>query len=541
MSLLAATQLGALAYVVLGAYLLLLLGLGLASLLKSRGAKNIEADYYLAGRGQGLLVTSLTIMATYFSGFAILTFPGWVYSDGIAPMLFALNLPVAAAGIYLIGNRIRKLGQAHGHITPADLISHHYGNSATLRFLVALVGALYVIPYVIMQIKAGGILAQGLFQDVEHLTILGQQVSIEDTGVAVLSLVTMFYVLVGGMRSVAWTDVVQGFLLLSAMILSGVAIVHALGGLGGYFEAVSRLDGRLLTMPAPGERFNAWSAVTFCAFASLASIVQPAQWMRFYAARGSDTLRKTAIVFSTVLPVCFLLGVFLVGLGGRALYPMIDGALPEGMSKPDDIVILVISRQFPEIFGAFGFLLIALILVAVMAASMSTADSNLHALSAVVTRDLYHPLRPGSSQNERAWVGRAVIVLATLCATGLTYWGAQGTLLQTITTFFFMAMAFSAQLLPLAIDILFLKKGTRQGAIAGLAAGTLTVFLFPPLGSLILGAQHPVTLLTADLKTLLDVGFCGIVVNTIVFAGVTLFTRPSDRPHPAVPATDQDA
>ncbi|MFK7849834.1 MAG: sodium:solute symporter [Akkermansiaceae bacterium] len=525
MTILAATDLGAFPYVVLGFYLLLLLGLGFASLLKSRGAKDAETDYYLAGRGQGLLVSSLTIMATYFSGFAILTFPGWVYSNGIAPMLFALNLPVAAAGIYIIGNRIRKLGQKHGHITPADLISHHYGDSPALRFMVALVGALYVIPYVVMQIKAGGILAQGLFQDVEHLTLLGQQISIEDTGVAVLSLVTMLYVLVGGMRSVAWTDVIQGLLLLTAMTLSGVAIVHALGGVNGYFQAVSKLDGELLTMPEPGARFNAWSAMTFCAFASLASIVQPAQWMRFYSARNSDTLRKTAIVFSTVLPVCFLLGVFLVGLGGRALYPMVEGALPAGMSKPDDIVIHVISQQFPEIFGTFGLLLIALILVAVMAASMSTADSNLHALSAVFTCDLYHPLRPRSSENERAWVGRAIIVITTFSAAALTYWGAQGTLLQTITTFFFMAMAFSAQLLPVTVDVLFLKKGTRQGAIAGLAAGILTVFLFPPLGSLLLGNENPVTLLTANLKTLLDVGFCGIVVNLLVFAIVSSYKK----------------
>ena len=520
-NLIAAADLGILPYFVLGAYLIMLLGLGFAGLIKSRAAQDAEADYYLAGRGQGLLVTSLTIMATYFSGFAILTFPGWVYSDGIAPMLFALNLPVAAAGIYLLGNRIRKLGQEHGHITPADLISHHYGDSRMLRFLVALVGALYVIPYVVIQIKAGGILAQGLFQNVDHLTLLGWKVSIEDTGVAVLSLVTMLYVLIGGMRSVAWTDVIQGLLLLSAMLLSGIAIIYALGGVSGYFVAVSKLNGELLTMPPPGERFNAWSALSFCSFASLASILQPAQWMRFYSARSGDTLRKTAIVFSTVLPICFLLGVFLVGLGGRALFPMIDGALPEGMSKPDDIVIHVISQQFPEIFGSLGLFLIALILVAVMAASMSTADSNLHALSAVVTRDLYQPLRPGSSKNERAWIGRAVIILATIAAAGLTYWGAHGTLLKTITTFFFMAMAFSAQLLPLTIDILYLKKGSRQGAIAGLAAGILTVFLFPPLGSLFLGEENILTLLTADLKTLLDVGFCGIVVNVTVFVLVS--------------------
>ena len=524
-NLIAATDLGILPYFVLGAYLIMLLGLGFAGLIKSRAAQDAEADYYLAGRGQGLLVTSLTIMATYFSGFAILTFPGWVYSDGIAPMLFALNLPVAAAGIYLLGNRIRKLGQEHGHITPADLISHHYGDSRMLRFLVALVGALYVIPYVVIQIKAGGILAQGLFQNVDQLTFLGWKVSIEDTGVAVLSLVTMLYVLIGGMRSVAWTDVIQGLLLLSAMLLSGFAIIYALGGVSGYFAAVSKLNGELLTMPPFGERFNTWSALSFCSFASLASIVQPAQWMRFYSARSGDTLRKTAIVFSTVLPICFLLGVFLVGLGGRALFPMIDGALPEGMSKPDDIVIHVISQQFPEIFGSLGLFLIALILVAVMAASMSTADSNLHALSAVVTRDLYQPLRPGSSKNERAWIGRAVIILATIAAAGLTYWGAQGTLLKTITTFFFMAMAFSAQLLPLTIDILYFKKGSRQGAIAGLAAGILTVFLFPPLDSLFLGEENILTLLTADLKTLLDVGFCGIVVNVTVFVLVSATTK----------------
>lgn len=523
----AKTDFGLLSHFVLGAYLVVLLALGLAGWLKSRRAGDAETDYYLAGRGQGLVVTSLTIMATYFSGFAILTFPGWVYADGIAPMLFALNLPVAAGGIYLIGSRIRRLGQEHGHITPADLLSHHYGDSPTLRFLVALVAVLYVIPYVVMQIKAGGILARGLFQGVDELELLGWVITIEDAGVAVLSLVTMVYVLVGGMRSVAWTDVIQGLLLLAAMILSGIAIVQALGGLQGYFASVATLDGELLTMPPPGERYNAWAAMTFCAFASLASIVQPGQWMRFYSARSDDTLRRTSIVFATVLPVCFLLGVFLVGLGGRALYPMIDGALPEGMSKPDDIVIHVISQQFPLLFGAVGLFLVALILVAVMAASMSTADSNLHALSAVVVRDLYHPWRPQSSERERTWVGRAVIVVATLAAAALTYWGAQGTLLQTITTFFLMAMAFSAQLLPVTIDVLFLQKGTRAGAIAGLSAGILAVVCFPPLGSLVLGLDHPVTHWTAHLKTLLDVGFCGIVVNVLVFTGVSFFTRSS--------------
>ena len=519
-------------HITLVLYLVGLLALGILGLVKGRQAKHAEADYYLANRGQGVLTTSLTIMATYFSGFAILTFPGWVYGDGVPPMFYALNLPVAAAAIYLLGNPIRRIGRKRGYITPADMIADYYGDSQFIRGMVAFLGALYVIPYVVMQVKAGGILAQGLFPDVASVTLLGQELTMENAGVGALSLVTMIYVIVGGMRSVAWTDVLQGLLLLSAMLLSGVVVMHALGGPSGYFQEVSKLDGQLLTMPDAPAKFNAWHAVTFCAFASLASIVQPAQWMRFYAARDSATLRRAAITFSTVLPICFIFGVFLVGLGGRALYPMLaDGSLPEGLSNPDQIVVRVILDLFPELLGIVGVILVSLILVAVMAASMSTADSNLHALSAVATRDVYHQLRPKARERERTWFGRAVIVVATLAAAGITYAGSGTNLLDTIAAFFFLAMAFSAQLLPITIDLLFLRRGTKVGAVAGLIAGMIVVFLFPPLGALLFGEDSALVSGTGKLKALLDVGFCGMVVNTIVFIVVSRFTTQPDAAH----------
>ncbi|MDB4435444.1 sodium:solute symporter family protein [bacterium] len=513
-------------------YLVGLLALGILGLLKGRRAKHAEADYYLASRGQGVLTTSLTIMATYFSGFAILTFPGWVYGNGVPPMFYALNLPVAAAAIYILGNPIRRIGRKRGYITPADMIADYYGDSQFIRGMVAFLGALYVVPYVVMQVKAGGILAQGLFPDIASVTLLGQELTMENAGVGALSLITMTYVIVGGMRSVAWTDVLQGLLLLSAMLLSGVVLMHALGGPSGYFKEVSQLDSQLLTMPDAPAKFNAWHAVTFCAFASLASIVQPAQWMRFYAARDSATLRRTAIAFSTILPICFIFGVFLVGLGGRTLYPMLaDGSLPVGLTNPDQIVVRVIQDLFPELLGTVGVILVSLILVAVMAASMSTADSNLHALSAVATRDVYHQLRPKAGEKERTWFGRAVIVIATLAAAGITYAGSGTNLLDTIAAFFFLAMAFSAQLLPITIDLLFLRRGTKAGAVAGLVAGMIVVFLFPPLGALLFGEGSALVSGTGKLKALLDVGFCGMVVNTIVFVVVSRFTTPPDTAH----------
>jgi SSS family solute:Na+ symporter len=526
------TQMGAIPYVILAFYLAGLVTLGVISMLKSRKAEHAETDYYLAGRRQGVIVTSLTIMATYFSGFALLTFPGWVYGNGIAPMLYALNVPVAAGAIYLVGNRIRRIGSKRGYITPADMISDYYGRSGTMRALVALTGALYVIPYVVIQVKAGGLLADMLFADVGSVKMFGREFTMEQTGVGALALVTMGYVIVGGMRSVCWTDVIQGMLLLSAMLLSSVAIMYALGGPAGFFRAVGQLDPALLTMPDPAadppEKFNAWHALTFCAFASLASIIQPAQWMRFYAARNSATLRRSSMVFATAVPICFIFGVFLVGLGGRALYPLgADGSLPEGLISGDQIVIRVIRDYFPVMFGAVGMVIVALIMVAVMAASMSTADSNLHALSAVATRDVYHPLRRNSGETERTWVGRIVIIAATLAATGITYLGAESGLLKTIAAFFFLAMAFSAQLLPITVDLLFLRRGSKAGAIAGLVAGLLTVCLFSPLGGLLLG-DASLVMATAHLKALLDVGMCGIAVNAVVFVVVSKFTRKPD-------------
>ena len=151
---------GGIAYVVLAAYLALLMVFGWMGY--RRGAAN-EEEYYLAGRGQGWWVTSLTIMATFFSSFALLGAPGMVYRDGVVFALFSLNVPLAGAAVYFLGSRIRRQGQRRGYVTPADMIAGHYGEGQGLRPLVALIGVLYTVPYVVIQIQAGGILSRQLF------------------------------------------------------------------------------------------------------------------------------------------------------------------------------------------------------------------------------------------------------------------------------------------------------------------------------------------------------------------------------------------
>lgn len=532
----ATSALGHMPLVVLGAYLCLLLTFALYGYIKARLT---EEDYYLAGRRQGFVITSLTIMATFFSSSAMLAVPGTIYKEGVPFVIFALNLPIAGAAVYLLGSRISRLGRAKGYVTPADMVADYYGNSSAVRVLVALLGVFYVVPYVVIQIRAGGHRAQQIFPDASTLSVLGQEFNVFTVGATVLSVVMTIYILVGGMRSVALADVVQGSLLLMGMLVAGYTVVAALGGPGAYLAAVSQLPPETLSLPGATGRYTVWSLMTVCVFASLASMVQPAQWIRFCAARSTQALKRTALIFSIVLPVCFLLGVMPVGLGARALYPpqTIGGELtphPE-VGRWDQALIAVLRDHGLEVLGVAGPLIVAVLLVAILAAAMSTADSNLHALSALLTRDIYDRfLRPKASQRERAWVGRIVIVAASMLALGLVQVGEQNAdfaPLRMIIEMQFVAMAFSCQLLPVVIDMLFVRRGTRVGAIAGMIAGLLTVALFTPAPALLLGKGlgQPIAETTTYLKSLCDIGFCGFAVNVAAFAMVSSFTK---RPNP---------
>jgi len=546
-----APDLGWLPHLCLAGYLLFLLGIGIWGVSKSRTG---EEDYYLAGRGQDWLVSSLTIMATFFSSAAMLGAPGAVYKEGVVFALFALNVPLSGAAIYVLGNRIRKLGHAHGHVTPADLICKHYGSSAALRCLVALIGFLYAVPYVVIQIQAGGIITERLFAG-EHAF---------EIGACLLSLVTMLYIMIGGMRSVAWTDALQGALLMSGMLLAGFAAVAALGGPSAFFEKVGKLPQTSLSVPGTTGSFTPEKLFTLCIFAALGSMIQPAQWMRFYAAKSAKVLRRSAVIFALGLTACFLFGVMLVGLGGQVLYPLAKansdsdfeyrikqgnntvivteadlhkhlgkGAKPLPHPKVgtdtrdfDQIMIVVLKRHLPELLGPAGLLLGTLIIIAIMAAAMSTADSNLHAMSAVLTRDIYGGvLHPRASEKSRLWVGRGVIAVATLLSLGMVFVSRSSESFDPIGMIIpmsFLAIAFSSQLLPVTVDVLFLKHGSREGAIAGIIAGMLVVLMFSPIPAIISGSDSAVVGLFARLKQLADIGFCGVVVNATVFALISL-------------------
>lgn len=525
---------------VLGIYLLALIVLGWIGY---RKGTNDEEDYFLAGRTQNWWVTSLSIMATYFSAFALLGAPGMVYREGVAFALFSLNLPIAGLAIYALGTKIWSLGKTFGYVTPADLICGYYGDRHTLRLLVSLTAFLWVIPYIMMQFQAGGLIWSRLFP--------GE--SAFEQGTVLLAFVTAIYVLVGGMRSIAWSDVLQGLLLMGGMLLGGITILALTGGPVSFGQKLMELPASSLTLPGNSGTWHWPKMMSVVLFAALAGILQPAQWMRLYSSKNREALRKSALCFSICLPPCFLLGTMLVGLGGQILYPLQwdETGLVQASSAVggyDEIFVVILRDVLPNALGSLGVLLGSITLVAIMAASMSTADSSLHALSAVTVRDIYKSFfRPTSGERESLNVGRLVIIFSTALAVFLVIRGKHleeagdsSEILQMLVALGLVAVAFTSQLLPITIDILFIRRGTCLGAIVGLALGLTGAFIFGPLlNSFVTGleAWDQWNLLqwlhenVEDLKTVIpiDASAWGILFNSIGFATVSFFSRPVDR------------
>jgi SSS family solute:Na+ symporter len=408
-----------------------------------RARKSGAEDFFLAGRSQGWFVTALTIMATFFSAFALMGAPGMVFRFGLPFIMFSLNVPVAAAMIWIVGHRVRALSKQHGFVTPSDFICHFYP-SRLLNLCVCLIGFLFVLPYIVLQIKAGGYLFN---------VVTEGQVD-QKWGAVILAALTMIYVHLGGMRSVAWTDILQGVLLVGGMIWGGIVTVNAIGGGQIFFQKVAETGEAFITVPGHGEFFTIPMLLTFTLVAPIGTMLSPGQWLRYNAARSAADLKRAAIIFAVCLTASYLFGMVLVGLGGKVLLP--------DLANADEVFIRIVKIYMPLWAST-------LFMVCIMAAAMSTADSNLHALGAILAKDFYKGfLRTSASQKEVLTVGHIIIFVTTLIALLIVLLIES---LPMLVRLGIVSMAFCLQLLPVVADVLWLKRGNAVAAVAGMLSG----------------------------------------------------------------------
>ena len=293
---------GALA--VLGGYLVVMLGLGFLGRLHQK--ERSLRDFYLAGSSFGFAVLFLTLFATQYSGNTLLGFAGRSYQQGTTYVVSVTFMVLVITVFMIYAPRLFHLARRFGYITPADFVYHRFG-SHPLRILCVALLCWGLANYVLEQLVAMG-------HGVEALS--GGRMSFMQ-GVLLLVGVMLIYESLGGMRAVAWTDVVQGSLLLCGCAVILYTLVTVDGGLA------TAADGIRATTPAKLEGPDAQglrSWVSTLLMLGLGVALYPHAIQRIFAARDETSLRRSlgAMAF---MPLGTTLLAFLIGFIALSRFP----------------------------------------------------------------------------------------------------------------------------------------------------------------------------------------------------------------------------
>ncbi len=413
-----------------------------------RGTSSME-DFFLYGRQAGFVVLYLTVVATFHSAFAFLGSGGFFFTHGIGFWMAGTWTVLVGAITYTLGTRIWALGKKFGYMTPADLIADFY-ESETVRVAVAVVSVVFTLLYIQAQ-------AQGLGYILSVAT--GDRISFELASL-VLLIVAAGYLLVGGLRAVYWTDVVQGVWMYVAVWVGALMLTREL--FGGPFELwrrVARERPDLLSLPGPEGFFTpgVWVGMTIAL--SFGIVFQPHMMIRYFTAASDRTLKVLGATTPIYLMTLFIPAA-LVGLGGALVLPDLATA----------------DRVFPELLFRYAPpWLTGLILAGATAAAMSTLDSILHSNMTVLTRDVYQRyIARGRSQRHYVAFGRWVVV--ALLAVGWTLTVYDLDFLVSLVT---LSGAGALQLMPAVLGVCYpgRRKTTAAGVLSGIVAGLATLYL----------------------------------------------------------------
>lgn len=414
----------------------------LGSLVGVRKKTDSPEGYFLAGRSLNTLALFFTILATNFSAFYFLGFAGEAYRIGYAYyVVMALGTAFAVVSFYLIGTKAWQWGKDKGYITPAELI-YDKTKSKTLRLLYAGVMLVFTFPYLALQIVGAGYLLESITGgDIPYFA-----------GAALLTAFTIVYVLIGGMHSVARTDLKQGIIMVILMFLAVVLISTDLGGLIQANKEVFSLQPELFQREGTNGFYTPQKWFSFLIFWVFCIPMFPQIFMRFYIAKDLSNLKQSALLYAFI-PLIISLFPVIIGVLGHLSFPDLSG------KAADQILPMMLVEHTSEWFAA-------LVMTGALAAFMSTLDSQLLALSTIATRDFYMVFsKKEISLKRQVKIGRVWVIIFALIGLAIAY--------QPFDTIFDMgklAFAGLSILFPLTLAIV------RWGGVpASFAIGSILI------------------------------------------------------------------
>ena len=457
-------------------YLVAMLALGVAAY---RFTDNFK-DYILGGRQLGRWVTALSAGASDMSGWLMLGLPGAVYLYGLNQIWIAIGLVAGALFNWrFIARRLRRYTEAAGDaLTLPDYFENRFDDrSRVLRVASAFVILIFFTIYTSAGLVSGAILFEQVFGLDYHWALAIGAVSI------------LGYTAIGGFLGVCWTDTVQGVMMFFALLIVPAVAMSAMGGLA--LATGSAVDA------GPAGVLDAFHDVSLVGAISLMAwglgyFGQPHILARFMAIRDERSIPGAQLIGMTWM-VLALYGAVATGLAGIGYF----AAAP--LSNPETVFLALSQALFsPAVAGV--------LLAAVLAAVMSTVSSQLLVSSSVIAEDFWKRLfRPRAEAPELLKVGRGSVVLISAAAILLAL-DRDSTVLSLVA---YAWAGFGAAFGPVVILSLFWGRMTRNGALAGMIAGAVTVIVWKQLSGGIFDLYEILPGFVAGMAAIIAVSLAG--------------------------------
>ena len=477
------------------AMIIYLLAMVMIGLFAYNRTKSLD-DYMLGGRDLGPGVAALSAGAADMSGWLLMGLPGALYLNGLIEGWIAVGLTVGAwLNWKFTAPRLRAYSQiASNSITVPSFLGQRLRDTSNIvRIVAGLVITVFFTFYVSSGMVAGGAFFESSFGMDYHL------------GMVIIAATTVLYTLVGGFLAVSWTDVVQGIMMLIALILVPVVGIIHVGGFSNLMSEVNRIDPTIFSL-THGEGALSGAAILGIVSAlawGLGYFGQPHIIVRFMALRSTAEAKQgRRIGISWML--LSVIGAVMTALVGIAVYQHDEGKL----ANPEGVFISLGQLLFHPFIAGF-------MLAAILAAIMSTISSQLLVTSSALVEDIYRAYTKRELNGaDGVLAGRiAVGVIALIAA--LLAWPRSDSILGLVA---FAWAGFGASFGPIVILSLYWRRLTSAGAIAGMVTGAVVVGIWGNISGGIF-----------DLYEIVP----GFLLNLIVMAVVS---RATWKPNPEIDA-----
>ena len=477
-------------------YLLCMLGIGVYFFFKGRGSG--EKEYFLGGRKMGPWVSALSAGASDMSAWVLMGLPASIYAYGIGQSWIAIGLAIGYALSWLFeAPRLRRFSiAADDSITlPQYLTNRFKSSSKVLQILCAVIFLIAYTIYAASSVKACG-------------TLFNQVVGIDSTlAMYIAAAIIIGYTFMGGFSAVCWTDFFQGLLMLGALLIAPIFALGLISSGQGQMsvEALSKAN------PNYWNMFPDWKTVASGLGWGLGYFGMPHIIIRFMSVRSDKDLRKSAKVGISWNVLIILFSVAAGCIGHLFLGDVKDSST---------VFIQMVRSIFPALISG-------ILLSAILAASMSTADSQLLCASSAFAADVYKPVirKNKTSEKEMFWAGRIVVLVIAVIAVLIAANPNSGSIMGLVENAWGI---FGAAFGPAILLSLFWKRFTFWGAVFGIAAGAGVDILWLMMNNYISNLFKTLGATYHGLFTLYEI-IPGFIAGLIVAVLITLIDKKPDK------------